>query len=462
MVVGDMPEAVDFVVIGAGPGGYTAALAAAAAGRDVVLVDAAGDGGVGGVCLLEGCIPSKALIRLANAAHRRADDAAMGLTYDGRATIDLAQFQMWKNGVVHTLGDGVRRALASAGVRIISGRAAFIDETTVRVRSNDAPSTILEFRDLVIATGCVPVDVPGLNRSDPRVVDAAGVLDLDSVPKRVAVVGAGYIGIELGTALAKLGSSVTLVEAQNRILPGMAAAAAREVSRTLRRLGVTIVLNATVRGMCDNGVELTAAGEVTSVPANLVVVAVGRRPVTSGLALDKAQITVTEQGYINVADDLRCRPHIAAIGDVTAGPGLAHRAIAEARFAVAALCGEPLRVDHVIPTIVFSDPEIASVGYTLTDAKRVYPSAAEATVPLARAGRSIVEQSSRGFATLVYDGESRRLLGATVCSVWATEIISELTLAIEAALSVDDIAATVHPHPTINEINGEAALAAAP
>jgi dihydrolipoamide dehydrogenase len=456
-----MPEAVDFAVIGAGPGGYTAALAAARAGRNVVLIDADGERGVGGVCLLEGCIPSKALIRLAHARHRRDGDAEMGLRYHGEAEVDLARFQEWKNSVVATLGDAVRDALRKAGVHIIRGRVSFVDEGTVRVLCEDAPSLLLAFRDLVIATGSVPVELPGLDRSDPRVVDAAGLLDLPKLPGRAAIVGAGYIGVELGTALAKLGSSVTLIEAGEGILPGLDPAAAKEVHRTLDRLGVTVTTGARPGGIGEAGLAVETRGTATIVPADVVVVAVGRRPATADLQLNRAGIKTTASGYIEVAADLRCRPHIAAIGDVTPGPGLAHRATAEARIAVAALCGQTVRVDHLVPSIVFSDPEIAIVGVTVEQATAEFPAAMSVTVPMALAGRSFVDQASRGFVTIVYDGESRRMLGATVCGVMATEIIAEATMAIEAALALGDISLVVHPHPTLGEILAEAARAAA-
>lgn len=455
-----MPEAVDFAVIGAGPGGYAAALAAARAGRDVVLVDAAGEHGVGGVCLLEGCIPSKALIRLAHARHRRDDDAAMGLTSAGDATIDLARFQGWKDSVVTTLGDGVRGALHAAGVRIVQGNASFVDETTLRIQDEGAPSRLFEFADLIVAAGSTPIDLPMLDRADPRVVDAAGALSLTDLPRRVAIVGAGYIGIELGTALAKLGSVVTVVETQDRILPGLDATAAKEVGRTLRRLGMTLLTGASAQGMNEVGIEVKAAGAITSVPADLVVVAVGRAPATATLDLQNAGITVTTSGHIDVGVDLRCRPHIAAIGDVIAGPGLAHRATAEAPIAVAALCGDTVRVDHLVPSIVFSDPEIATVGVAAEQTENHDPDVTSVTVPLGLAGRSLVERSSRGFATFVYEIQDRRLLGATVCGPAATEVISEATVAIEAGLTVDDIALVVHPHPTISEILWEAARAA--
>lgn len=460
MVVGNMPEGVDFVVIGAGPGGYTAALEAANAGRDVVLVEASGTAAVGGVCLHEGCIPSKALIHLANAFSRQALDADMGLVRSA-ASVDMERFQEWKNGVVHTLGNGVRTALSRAGVTIVTGQASFIDAATIRVLQQDAPSKIFNFRDLIIATGSQAVELPMLDKADSRVMDAADVLDLTQIPDHVVVIGAGYIGVELGTALAKLGSSVTILEAQSRILPGIVETAAREVERHLGKIGVSLLVNTVVTGLDGNGVTAEQDGNAATVPADAVIVAVGRRPATDGLALEKAHIGLTDRRHIKVDSRLRCADNICAIGDVIPGPGLAHRATAEARIAVENLCGGNVVVDHLVPEVVFSDPEIATVGWDLDHAQRDRSTAVSTTTPLAFAGRALVEQAPRGFASIVYDTDSRELLGATIVGANATELIAQMTIAIESGLSVDDIALTIHPHPTISEIWWETAQRAA-
>lgn len=458
MVVGQMPEAVDFVVVGAGPGGYTGALAAAAAGRQVVLVDTAGPDAAGGVCLLEGCIPSKALIRLANRAGDAADEQAMGLEYAGPRAVDMSRFQEWKNGILSVLGNGVRTALTGAGVTIVRGTAAFIDANTIRVQHADDASDIYQFDDLLIATGSTGSTVPSLDRSDSRVTDAAGVLALTEIPSRVVVIGAGYVGIELGTALAKLGASVTVVEVQDRILPGLDSRAADEVTKRLKSLGIDLHVGSRALRMTNSGVEVEAEGQQINLPTDLVVVAIGRQPNTGGLQLHHAGIETDGNGHIIVNDDMRCSEHIAAVGDVTSGPGLAHKAMAEARVAVGALCGQTGRADHLVPSVVFSDPEVASVGMSVDKARIAYPAAAETTLSLAQIGRSFVEQSSRGFASLVYDGDSRQMLGAVVCAAHATELIAELTLAIEGALAIDDLALTIHPHPTLSELIAETAI----
>lgn len=461
MVVGDLPQAADLLVIGAGPGGYTAALAAARAGREVVLIDRYGSQGAGGVCLREGCIPSKALIHLADAAHDTKARADIGLQVLGDQRINLAAFQRWKNDVIKTLGDGVRSSLHTAGVTIVAGRATFTGPRSVRVESPDGPPASYEFTDAVIATGSSPTPVPALDPADSRVLDAAGVLELDHLPSHVVVVGAGYIGIELGTALVKLGVHVSVVEVATEILPGLDPQAAREVRRRLKELGATVHTGAEVLALDDGGLEIAAGCRRQHLQAQYVLVATGRRPNTD-LGLHHAGITCTSGGHIQVDADLRATPHIAAVGDVIPGPGLAHKASAEARIAIAALCGEKVTLDHAVPLVVFSDPEIAVVGSSAEQASQTYGEVGTAWLPITKIGRGFLEQRTHGFVRLIYEPRDRRLLGAVLCGPHVTELVAEVTLAIEAGLTVDDLALTIHPHPTISEAVWEAALATDP
>jgi dihydrolipoamide dehydrogenase len=450
MVVGEMPQAVDLVVIGAGPGGYTAALAAAKAGRRVHLVESAGAAGIGGVCLLEGCIPSKALIELGEAVHSAGRREAMGLP-GTTARPDLALFQSWKRDVITTLGDGVRARLRAADVTMVAGRAAFTGPRSMRIEHDDGPSETWEFRSAVIAAGSAPATIPRLG-GDPRVTDAAGVLALDHLPERIVVIGAGYVGIELGTALAKLGATVTIVEARDSILEMVGDRAAGEVARGLRRLGVTVMTATVVQGIDEAGIEVVTAGATERLEADLVLVATGRVPNSAELGLAAARIATTESGHIVVDSALIAAPGIAAIGDIVAGPGLAHRAMAQAGVAVSALSGEKVAWDSLVPSVVFSDPEVATVGLGLVDAIELGYDAAESVLPYAYSGKAHILQATDGHHAVVFERATGLLLGATVTGANATELISEFTVAIEGGLLLEDVVRSVHPHPTLSEL----------
>ena len=453
-----MPQGADLVVVGAGPGGYTAALEAAAQGRSVTLVDARGAAGVGGVCLLEGCIPSKALIELSVARHDESNRTAMGLVQRGEPQVDLATFQRWKHSIVSALGDGVRGRLAKAGVDVVEGWASFTGPRTLRVERTGQASMLLEFDHAVVATGSTASSVPALDRADERVLDAAGVLDLDQCPSSVVVVGGGYIGVELGTALRKLGAQVTVIEATDRLLPTLDPSLGQEVARGLRRLGCDVRLSSTVTGLVDDGVLYTDGEQERLVAAAAVVVAVGRRPATTGLGLERAGVTLTSSGHVSVDASCLATDRIAAIGDVVPGPALAHKATAEARVAVEALAGRPVRADQLVPLVVFSDPEVACIGLSLTQAEQAGYRASEAALPISFAGRAAVLQQRAGTVRLVVDDDTGLLLGGSVVGPHATELIAELVLAVECGLQVGDVAGAIHPHPTLSELVGETAL----
>ncbi len=469
MVVGEMPEAADFVVVGAGPGGYTAALEAAARGRTVTLVDRSGADGVGGVCLLEGCIPSKALIELANALHHEARRRAMGITpsvdapesASADASVDLRIFQEWKRELIGTLGDGVRGRLRAAGVTIVKGVAAFTGPRSVRIEHDDGPSGILEFNHAIVATGSRAVRLTAL-AGDPRVVDAAGVLALEALPASVVVVGGGYVGVELGTALQKLGARVTLLELGSALLGPLGSEVGAEVLTGLTNLGVQVLLDCWVDGSDPRGVHFTRSdGETGIADADLIVVAVGRTPSTDGLETGRAGIGLTPSGHISVDGSLLATDRIAAIGDGIAGPSLAHKATAEASVAVAALCGDRRRWDQLVPQVVFSDPEAASVGLSRKQAQDLGYDAREIRSPFALLGKAHILHEPTGRHRIVYDGASGILLGGSITGTGATELIAELTLAIESGLLIDDLRGTIHPHPTLSEIVTEGRAASA-
>ncbi len=457
MVVGQLEEAVDLVVVGAGPGGYAAALRGAQLGRKVTLVDRDGADGVGGVCLRVGCIPSKTLIESADIAQKVRDADKFGISAS-LDKVDMGRFQTFKKEVVDGLTDGVRMLLRAAKVDIIEGTFRFNGASKGVVTPKEGQARFLNFKDLVIATGSRPVELPHIPFDGDAVIDSTGALALQSLPKTMAIVGAGYIGLELGIAFAKLGVKVTMVEAEKRILPTMDAALSRPVAKTLKTLGVELHLSTKAQGYADGALSISNGGGDKKVAAEKVIVAVGRKPNTDDIGLADAQIETDNHGLIAVADDRRITPHIAAIGDITAGPALAHKATAEAIVAAEALSGKKTAfLAQVIPAVVFSDPEIASVGLTDEQAKSEGIEPHVANFPLTASGRAKTLGVRDGHLQIVADGADDRVIGVHVVGPHASDLIGEGVLAIEMGATVEDIALTVHAHPTFGELYGEAA-----
>lgn len=459
MVVGQVAESRDLVVVGGGPGGYSAALRGAQLGRKVTLVDRDGQDGVGGVCLRVGCIPSKALIEVAEAAHRAGTWSDAGIDADA-VTVDLPRFQKWKDERIAKLTGGVQGLLRQAGVDVVQGdfRLTRQDQGVIRL-SEDAPPMFFEFRDVILATGSRPVQIPGLPVDGEKVLDSADVLALDHLPQAVVVVGGGYIGIELGTALAKIGARVVIVEALDRLLPAMDPLFARVVNRRLTELGVDVRVGTRVQRFAEGTVELDDGGKTVPVHADAVVVAVGRAPNTEDLGLEQVGLRPVEGGLLAVAADRRLTPHVAAIGDITPGPALAHKATAEAEVAASALCGERAAFDPAaIPAAVFGDPELATVGHTASEAEAAGMDVGVGRFPLAASGRAAtIAGDAEGLYQLVIDRSVDAVVGAQIISPHASELIGEAALAIEMAASPEDLAATIHPHPTFSEMLPEAA-----
>ncbi|MQA03619.1 MAG: dihydrolipoyl dehydrogenase [Streptosporangiales bacterium] len=458
MVVGEMPEGVDLLVVGGGPGGYVAALEAARRGRSVLLVDAAGKQGLGGVCLSVGCIPSKALIELAGAADGIGSWAGRGLC-GPRPDVDLAAFQEWKQRLVDGLRTGVEGLLTGAGVEVRPGWFRFTRHDQGAVETGEEPPTHVRFKSCVLATGSRPVVLPHLPPDGTRILDSTDVLGLAEVPGRVAVVGGGYIGVELGTALAKLGAQVTLVEAADSLLPALGDRVAVPVARRLDELGVD-VRTSTV-AVADDGVRLTVrgpSGEEDPLAVDRVVVAVGRAPNTDDMGLDALGVSPGADGLLAVGSDRMLTGAVAAIGDITPGPALAHKATAEAHVAVDVLCGVANGFDAaVIPVVVFGDPEVATVGLTQAEVRAQGYAADVASFPLATLARARMLAGDAGFTQLVHERDGGRLLGAQVVGPHATELIAELALAVEMGANLEDLAETIHPHPVMSEAVTEAA-----
>jgi dihydrolipoamide dehydrogenase len=457
MVVGELAESVDLLVVGGGPGGYVAALRAAELGREVTLVDRGGPAGLGGVCLHVGCIPSKALIELAGAAHRTREMQHAGLTVDALA-VSLERFQGWRAELCTRMAVSVRDLLARGGVRVVHGEARFNRPDRVAVRTPQDQVLFFEFHQAVVATGSRPVELPGLPFDGERVLDSTGALALTAVPATVAVVGAGYIGLELGTALAKLGARVTVVEALDRILPTVERSLTAPVLRRLQALGVELRLGTTAERLDGDALVVRGPEGEQRVDAERVIVAVGRVPNTQDLGLAAAGVPVTADGLIPVGHDMHATERIAAIGDVVGGPALAHKASAEGAVAAEALSGRPSAFDPTaIPAVIFTDPEIATVGLSESEAREAGMEPRVATVPLTALGRAGTLGARDGFTRIICDAATDRVVGVHIVGPHATELAAEGALAVELMAAPADVAGTIHPHPTLSEGLHEAA-----
>ncbi|MFW2380563.1 MAG: dihydrolipoyl dehydrogenase [Acidimicrobiales bacterium] len=456
MVVGEVADRTDVVVVGGGPGGYEAAVRLTEHGKRVVLVER---DAVGGVCLNLGCIPSKALIHQAEIAQLARSDHHAGLA----VSVDLDPVAMLahRRSVVAGLTDGVRGLLATAGVETWQGSARFARADRLVVE-HDGNVKHLEFDSCVLAVGSRPVALDGFEpgrHESVEVFDSTGALALDQIPGSLVVIGGGYIGVELGTAYAKLGSSVTIVEMSDRLLPGMDPALGRGVRRRLDDLGVETLSNSRAQSISGDQVIVSDSAGNRSLTTEVVIVAVGRIPNTDLINLGAAGITATDRGLLDVEPNRRVRGQIYGIGDITAGPALAHKATAEASVVADAIAGLPAAFDPAaIPEVVFSDPEVASIGLTPALAKAQGSGARSTRIALASNGRARTLGNSAGFVQIVVDGEET-VVGAQLAGHGVSELIGELGLAIEMAATVTDLAATIHPHPTLSEAIMEAARA---
>lgn len=450
------------LVIGAGPGGYVCAIRAGQLGVDTVIVEAARPGGV---CLTVGCIPSKALIHVAEEYARAAAAAASGTPFglrSARPELDLAQAVGWKEGIVDRLTLGVAQLLKRAGVKAVAGWARFRDGKTVEVETATGLQ-VIRAETVVIATGSAPVELPALPFGD-KVISSSEALKLTRLPERLVVVGAGYIGLELGTAFAKLGSGVTVVEAEDRILPQWDRELTSPVARRLETLGVEVITSARARRLSSDGTALvveTGGGEERRLAADHVLVTVGRRPLVEGWGLEELDLD-REGPFIRI--DAQCRTSmrgVHAIGDVTGEPMLAHRAMAQGLLVAEIAAGHRRAWDkRAIPAVCFTDPEVVTVGLSPEQARATGRELRIGNFPFSANGRAMTLAVEAGFVRVVARADNHLVLGIQAVGPGVSELSAAFALALEMGARLEDIAATIHAHPTLSEAFHEAALRA--
>jgi dihydrolipoamide dehydrogenase len=451
------------VVVGAGPGGYAAAFYAADLGMRVTLVDPATN--PGGVCLYRGCIPSKALLHVAKLIDEAKHAEAWGVTF-GAPRIDLDRLRGFKEKVVNQLTGGLGQLSKQRKIAYVQGTAAFRDARTLEITSEGKPASTLGFDYAVIATGSRPATVPGLSIDSPRVMDSTGALELPDIPKSLLVVGGGYIGLELGSVYAAVGTKVTVVEMTGGLLPGADRDLVNILAKKIEKMCEAVLLNTKVVAMkaVKDAIVVTFEGEGLGEGAkertfDRVLVSIGRRPNGNVPGLEKTKVKVNQRGFIEVNERLQtAEPSIYAIGDVVGEPMLAHKASHEGRVAVESMAGEKVAFEPLaIPAVVFTDPELAWCGLTESEAQKQGRKIAVARFPWAASGRALTLDRSDGVTKLIIDPDTQRLLGVGIVGPGAGELIAEGVLAIEMGANATDLKMSIHPHPTLSETLMEAA-----
>jgi len=453
------------VVIGAGPGGYAAAFYAADLGMQVALVDPAVN--PGGVCLYRGCIPSKALLHVADVLNEARHAEAWGVTF-GAPKIDIEKLRAFKTKVVNQLTGGLGQLSKQRKITYIQGTAGFRDARTLEItRDGQSQPETLSFEHAIIATGSRPSTLPGVTLQSPRLMDSTSALEVPDLPRSLLVVGGGYIGLELGTVYAALGTKVTVVEMTDGLLPGADRDLVNVLARRIESMSESVLLKTKVVAMkeVNDGIAVTFEGE--GLPADAprertfdrVLVSVGRRPNSAVPGLDRTRVKVNARGFIEVDPARRtAEPSIYAIGDVVGEPMLAHKASHEGRVAVEAIAGERVAFEPLaIPAVVFTDPELAWCGLTETDAQKQKREVTVTRFPWAASGRALTLDRTDGMTKLVLDPKTERVLGVGIVGPGAGELIAEGVLAVEMGANATDVRMTIHPHPTLSETIMESA-----
>ncbi len=454
-----MPETLRprVLVVGGGPGGYVAAIRAGQLGLDTVLVEA---GRLGGTCLIRGCIPSKALIHAADRFSDMADGKTLGIAIDGAPRLDLSRTIAWKDGIVDRLSTGVAGLLTRAKVRVVAGWAVFTDAKSCTVETAAGPIAIVA-EHVILAAGSEPVALPGLPFGE-KIISSTEALSLSKLPERLVVVGAGYVGLELGIAFRKLGSAVTVVEAADRILPRYDAALTAPVRRWLNRAGVELHLGAKVEGLDGEGcLQVETATGPLALAADKILVTIGRRPLVEGWGLEAMALDRTGP-FVTIDDQCRTAMRdVWAIGDLTGEPMLAHKAMAQGAMVAEIIAGQRRRFDPAsVAAIVFTEPEIVVAGMLPDEAALAGIEAQTSVFPFAANGRALTLEAGAGggFVRIVSRRDDQHVLGIQAVGHQVAELAGEFAHVLAMGAVLDDVAHTIHVHPTLGEAFGEAAL----
>lgn len=450
----------DIVVVGGGPGGYAAAFYAADLGRKVILVER--DSRLGGVCMNRGCIPSKALLNASHAIVSARESAHRGITFS-EPTIDLTKLRAWKDGILEKLAQGISSLAKMRGVTVIYGRGHFEDSSTLRVETPEGQKFV-KFEKAIVAVGSRPAMPKAFDLGNPRVMTSTEALEIPDIPENLLVIGGGYIGMELGTVYASMGSKVTVIEAMEAILAGADPDLARPVAAYAKKEFKEVRLKAKVLEIKTAGKQIKVISEYNGQKLeelyDRVLVSVGRTPNGQDIGLENTKVQKDERGFIKVDEKMASTdPNIYAIGDIAGGILLAHKASKEARIAVENIAGEGSAVnrDYAIPAVVFTDPEVAWVGLTETEARQKNIPFEIAKFPWGASGRALTYDRTDGLTKLILEPETHRILGVGIVGHGAGELIGEGAIAVEMGATAEDLAAIVHPHPTLSETLMESA-----
>jgi dihydrolipoamide dehydrogenase len=455
-----MAREVDVFVVGAGPGGYVAAIRCGQLGLKTLVAERQW---LGGVCNHVGCIPSKALIT-ASKLYRKAQEAAeIGLTFTG-SKVDWPKVQAWKADVVKRLSSGVSNLLKGNKVDLLMGTARLTGAHTAEVRTEDGKVEQVRFKSCILAAGSAPIEIPNFKIDGKRVLTSTEALELPALPKRLVIIGAGAIGLEIACFYANFGTKVTVIELMPQVLPGTDAEVARTLERFLRKRGIELFTGAKAQAakVSSGGVvvEFEAEGKPQRAEADHCLVAVGRRALTRELGLDAAGVKLHEKGWVAVNDRLQTNvPHIYAIGDLVGPPQLAHKASKEGIVAAEVIAGQKgaKRDFATIPGVIFTDPEVATAGLSEEEAKKAGYDVGVGKFPFSASGRALTARETEGFSKVVFDRKTHLVLGVHIVGPEASDLISEAALALEMGATTQDLALTVHPHPTLGEALMEAA-----
>lgn len=459
MVVGELSEATEVAIIGGGMGGYVAAIRLAQLGKEATIISK--DPLPGGECLFRGCIPSKALIEAGNLWQKMHHAKDIGIEV-GESRLNVPVLQEWKRGITEKLGSGVAQLLKQHGIAYHQAAARFLDAHTIEAKGETGLARF-QFKKAIIATGSFATPLPNLPFDGQRILSSEEALNLQEVPKKLIVIGGGYIGLELGQVFAKFGSEVTIVEAMDDLLPGIESELKRPLKKKLEAMGVRLLLKTRLKSCENTGNEVKvsledADGKSIADTASHVLVAIGRSPRSENLSLEKAGVKIDDKGFIPVDPERRSNiHHIYAVGDVAGGMMLAHKAAREGAVAAGHIAGQAEAFDNQVPAVIFTDPEIAYVGLTAKQAEAQGLETSSGLFSFAVLGRAMTLNENEGFVRVVAEKSSGRILGVQMTGPHVSDLISEATLAIEIGASAEDLSMIIHPHPTLSEAFQEAA-----